>query len=100
MIVMSEKRECALITGASSGIGLEIAKLLASQNYDLIICARREKELQDLAEEICRLHTVNCKVLVADLTTEEGVDLLIKKSGEVDIPVSYTHLTLPTILLV
>ena len=88
MIVMSEKRECALITGASSGIGLEIAKLLASQNYDLIICARREKELQDLAEEICRLHTVNCKVLVADLTTEEGVDLLIKKSGEVDILVN------------
>ena len=88
MIVMSEKRECALITGASSGIGLEIAKLLASQNYDLIICARREKELQDLAEEIRRQHTVNCKVIVADLTTAEGIDLLIKDSGEVDILVN------------
>ena len=43
-------REVALVTGASSGIGLEIAKILASQNYDLVICARREKELQDLAE--------------------------------------------------
>ena len=50
-------REVALVTGASSGIGLEITKILASQNYDLVICARREKELQDLAEEIRRQHT-------------------------------------------
>ena len=49
MMVMGENRECAWITGASSGIGLEIAKVLASRNYDLIICARREKELQDLS---------------------------------------------------
>ena len=81
-------REVALVTGASSGIGLEIAKILASQNYDLIICARREKELQDLAEEITRQYTVNCKVIVADLTTEKDVDLLIKDSGEVDILVN------------
>ena len=81
-------REVALVTGASSGIGLEITKILASQNYDLVICARREKELLDLAEEISRQHAVNCKVIVADLTTEEGVDLLIKDSGEVDILVN------------
>ena len=81
-------REVALVTGASSGIGLEIAKKLASQNYDLVICARREKELQDLAEEITRQYTVNCKVVVADLTTEKGVDLFIKDSGEVDILVN------------
>ena len=81
-------REVALVTGASSGIGLEITKILASQNYDLVICARREKELQDLAEEIRRQHTVNCKVIVADLTTAEGIDLLIKDSGEVDILVN------------
>ncbi len=85
---MGEKRECALITGASSGIGLEIAKVLASQNYDLIICARREKELQDLADEITRRYTVNCKVIVADLTTEKGVDSLVKDSGVVDILVN------------
>ena len=85
---MEPVREVALVTGASSGIGLEIAKILASQNYDLIICARREKELQDLAEEITRQYTVNCKVIVADLTTEKGVDLLIKDSVEVDILVN------------
>ena len=86
--LMEPVREVALVTGASSGIGLEIAKILASQNYDLIICARREKELQDLAEEITRQYTVNCKVVVADLTTEKGVDLLIKDSVEVDILVN------------
>ena len=88
MMVMGENRECALITGASSGIGLEIAKVLASRNYDLIICARREKELQDLSIEIINQYEVNCKVIVADLTTEEGVDLLIKDSGVVDILVN------------
>ena len=88
MMVMGENRECALITGASSGIGLEIAKALASRNYDLIICARREKELQDLSLEIIKQYEVNCKVIVADLTTEEGVDLLIKDSGVVDILVN------------
>jgi len=88
MMVMGENRECALITGASSGIGLEIAKVLASRNYDLIICARREKELQDLSLEIINQYEVNCKVIVADLTTEEGVDLLIKDSGVVDILVN------------
>jgi len=81
-------REVALVTGASSGIGLEITKILASQNYDLVICARREKELQDLAEEITRHYKVDCKVIVADLTTEEGVDLLIKDSGVIDILVN------------
>ena len=45
---MQTKRECALVTGASSGIGMEIAKILASQNCDLVICARRKKELEEL----------------------------------------------------
>ena len=88
MIMMSEKRECALITGASSGIGLEIARVLASQNYDLIICARREKELKDLSVEIINKYKVNCKVIIADLTTKEGVDLLVEDSEEVDILVN------------
>lgn len=88
MIMMSEKRGCALITGASSGIGLEIARVLASQNYDLIICARREKELKDLSVEIINKYEVNCKVIIADLTTKEGVDLLVEDSEEVDILVN------------
>ena len=85
---MSEKRGRALVTGASSGIGLEIAKVLASQNYDLIICARRKKKLEDLSIKITNQYKVNCRVIVADLTTEEGVDLLVNNSEDVDILVN------------
>ena len=88
MKMMSEKRGRALVTGASSGIGLEIAKVLASQNYDLIICARRKKELDDLSIKITNRYKVNCRVIVADLTTEEGVDLLVNNSDDVDILVN------------
>ena len=88
MVDMSGQRGCAVITGASSGIGLEIAKVLASQKYNLIICARREKELLELSNYISEKYLVDCNVVVADLTTDEGVDLLIKESSDVDILVN------------
>jgi short-subunit dehydrogenase len=42
----------AIITGASSGIGLELARIMASKGHDLILVARREEELTKLAEEL------------------------------------------------
>lgn len=44
--------QVALVTGASSGIGMEIAKELARRGYGLVLVARREKKLQELAAEI------------------------------------------------
>ena len=62
----------ALITGASSGIGREIARLLAARGYELVLCARREDRLRALAAE---LPTV-CHVIAADVADEQECRLL------------------------
>ena len=85
---MQTKRECALVTGASSGIGMEIAKILASQNCDLVICARRKKELEELSNELTKKYNINCEVIVADLTTKKGMNNLLKKVKSIDILVN------------
>lgn len=66
----------ALVTGASSGIGREIAKYLASKNYDLIICARNYKKLEDLKNEI---KNVDVKIIKIDLSTEQGARNLYRQ---------------------
>ena len=58
----------ALITGASSGIGREMAKDLARRGYDLILVARRLDRLEKLKEE---LNTVNVRCISCDLSKEE-----------------------------
>ena len=57
----------ALVTGASSGIGLELAKLLARDGHDLVLVARREPELRGIAGELARAHGVKAHVVAADL---------------------------------
>lgn len=57
-------KKWALVTGASKGIGREIAKQLAAKGYNLILTSRTEKLLMELAEE---LTGVECKIIVCDL---------------------------------
>lgn len=61
----------AIVTGASSGIGLSLAKELASRGYDLLICSAGER-LQTAAEEL-RSQGVHVTEVKADLATQEGV---------------------------
>jgi len=61
-------RETALITGASMGIGKELAKILASDGRDLVLLARSEDKLQSLAQELERAHGIRAHVVPADLT--------------------------------
>ena len=59
------QRETALITGASSGIGLDLAKLMAS-DFDLIITARNQAELERIARELQAAHGNHVHVVPAD----------------------------------
>lgn len=61
-------KKVALITGASSGIGKELARLHASKGGDLVIVARREQALSDLKSELESQHGVEVKCIAADLS--------------------------------
>ena len=80
----------ALITGASSGMGRDMARYLASKGYELILVARRGERLTELKNE---LSFVNVRVIVTDVgdaeccrrlyedTKSENIDMLINNAG-------------------
>ena len=70
------QRTAALITGASSGIGTDIARVFAEHNYDTVLVARREDRLQALAEEIHDEFGVEAHVFPADLSIPESARAL------------------------
>jgi uncharacterized protein len=57
----------ALVTGASSGIGLELARLLAADGHDLVLVARSEGKLRELATELAAAHKIKTHVYAVDL---------------------------------
>lgn len=65
----------ALVTGASSGIGEEIAKILDSMGYDVVIAARREDRLKKLAAELKN----NTKIIACDLSDREECRRLFQR---------------------
>jgi short-subunit dehydrogenase len=87
--------ETALITGASSGIGRELARLFAADHSDLVLVARSEGKLNALADELCDNHGVRVRVLPKDLAVHEAprdiydelqadgvqVDVLVNNAG-------------------
>src|SRR5215467_7391998 len=58
----------ALVTGASSGLGVELARLFAADGHDLVLVARRRDKLEELADELEKKHRVRTVVLAEDLT--------------------------------
>ena len=79
----------ALITGASSGIGYEMARILSDRGYDLILVARRKKRLEELSKELKTnveiysfdlSSTFNCMKLY-NKVKKENIDVLINNAG-------------------
>ena len=60
-------RQTALVTGASSGIGRELAHQFAAGGYDLVVVARRAAPLDDLVAEVTRMHGISASAIAADL---------------------------------
>jgi uncharacterized protein len=80
----SEKqaRPRALVTGASSGIGLAFAERLAHEQYDLITVARRRERLDSLAKRLRADQHVNVDVLVADLTQGDELQAVEQRAAD------------------
>lgn len=74
-----------LVTGASSGIGEALARKFAKQGFDLVITARREDKLTELADALARDVTVN--VIASDLSSPEGVDQLLAQIVELGLDI-------------
>ena len=68
------KNNVALITGASSGLGVVFARQLAAQGYDLVLVARREERLAALAAELQQRHPISGETIAADLSKPAGVE--------------------------
>lgn len=81
-------RPLALVTGASSGIGYELARQLAQHGHDLLIAADHEGNLREAAQGLVNACGVHVETVTCDLATREGVERLYeaaKAVGPVDV---------------
>src|SRR4051812_22420747 len=76
----TKARPLAIVTGASSGIGFELAKICAKEGFNLVVVAD-EPEIEGAAEEL-RKHGVSVEALNADLAKTEEVDRLVALVSE------------------
>ena len=81
-------RPTALVTGASSGLGDQFARILAFRGHDLILVARDQARLEALAKELETKYAVKCEVLPADLTDRTQLAKVEARASSVDVLVN------------
>ncbi len=72
-----------LLTGASSGIGRDMARILANKKYELVLVARDQKRLEEIKKELEEKTKV--EIILADLSQEENCKEIYKKVKDIDI---------------
>lgn len=82
-------KKTALVTGASSGIGRELARIHASKGGDVIVVARREEKLKALKAELETTHGVSVTVIVADLSVSGIADDIYREVKAHNLDVEY-----------
>lgn len=75
----------ALITGASSGIGRDMARVLAKKGYNLVLVARDKEKLDELSKELKETNKIEVEVISMDLSIEQNCIDLHKSVKDVDI---------------
>ena len=82
-------KKVALITGASSGIGKELARLHAAEGGDIVIVARREQALSELKTELESEHNVKVECIAADLSDSASPQRIFDHCDSKKIAVDY-----------
>lgn len=76
-----------LITGASSGIGKELAYIFAEKNYNLVLAARRKDRLEEIKADIKNKHSASVEIFDIDLSKLDSAEELYKKVSDNNIKV-------------
>jgi short-subunit dehydrogenase len=79
----------ALITGASAGLGRELARLFAADGHDVVLVARRREQLEALATELAAEKGVAARVIAEDLGEPSAPERILYELGRANIEVEY-----------